>query len=595
MFVNTTSDTVVAGACQAGVQNPGCSLRGAILKANEGPSADVISIGISASDPFCSAGVCTINLTQALPNITGPVAINGPGADKLTVRGSSGGSYRIFTVTATGTVTISGITISDGSTSSDGGGISNETGTLNVANSTISNNFAPIFGNGPGIFNNGGTLNVTNSTISNNSATVGDSGMNGGGILNGGTANVRSSIIALNTATTSAPDVIGSFASAGFNLIGKRDGSTGFTTATTDQTGTIASPLNPMLEPGGPRNNGGPTRTIALLVGSPAIDKGASNGLTGNLTTDQRGAGFQRTFDNLAIPNASSGNGTDIGAFERQSKARFDFDGDGKSDVGIFRPSVGEWWYLRSSNGQVPAFQFGAGTDKIVPADYTGDGKTDIAFYRPSTGEWYIIRSENLSYFSFPFGASEDIPVPADYDNDGKADPAVFRPSAGLWVIQRSSDNGTTFASFGTNGDVPVPADYDGDGRADIAIYRPSVNQWWLNRTTAGVIAFGFGVPGAKVVQGDYTGDGKSDVAFWQPSTGEWFVLRSENLSYYSVPFGITPDVPAPGDYDGDGKFDTTVFRPASGSWFIQRSTTGFVSVPFGTSGDRPLANAFIP
>jgi hypothetical protein len=171
----------------------------------------------------------------------------------------------------------------------------------------------------------------------------------------------------------------------------------------------------------------------------------------------------------------------------------------------------------------------------------------------------------------------------------------VFRPSAGLWVIQRSSDNGTTFASFGTNGDVPVPADYDGDGRADIAIYRPSVNQWWLNRTTAGVIAFGFGVPGAKVVQGDYTGDGKSDVAFWQPSTGEWFVLRSENLSYYSVPFGITPDVPAPGDYDGDGKFDTTVFRPASGSWFIQRSTTGFVSVPFGTSGDRPLANAFIP
>lgn len=93
---------------------------------------------------------------------------------------------------------------------------------------------------------------------------------------------------------------------------------------------------------------------------------------------------------------------------------------------------------------------------------------------------------------------------------------------------------------------------------------------------------------------GDYTGDVKSDVAFWQPSTGEWFVLRSENLSYYSVPFGIAPDVPAPGDYDGDGKYDTTVFRPASGSWFIQRSTAGFISVQFGNGTDRPIANAFV-
>jgi hypothetical protein len=96
-------------------------------------------------------------------------------------------------------------------------------------------------------------------------------------------------------------------------------------------------------------------------------------------------------------------------------------------------------------------------------------------------------------------------------------------------------------------------------------------------------------------VQGGYTGDGNADVAVWRPETGEWFVLRSEDFSYNSVPFGIAPDVVAPGDYKGDGKFDTTVFRPTNGSFFIQRSTAGFLSVPFGQSGDRPLANAFVP
>jgi hypothetical protein len=66
------------------------------------------------------------------------------------------------------------------------------------------------------------------------------------------------------------------------------------------------------------QNNGGATQTIALLCGSPAIDKGTSNGLTGVLTTDQRGAGFPRTFDDAAAANATGGDGTDIGAFEVQ-------------------------------------------------------------------------------------------------------------------------------------------------------------------------------------------------------------------------------------------------------------------------------------
>jgi hypothetical protein len=275
-------------------------------------------------------------------------------------------------------------------------------------------------------------------------------------------------------------------------------------------------------------------------------------------------------------------------------RSAFDFDGDGKTDIGIFRPSVAEWWINRSSTGATFAAQFGATTDEITPADYTGDGKTDIAFWRPSSGEWYVLRSEDNSFYAVPFGASGDIPAPADYDADGKADTAVFRPSTATWYISRSS-GGTTIQQFGANGDQPVAADYDGDGRTDIAIYRPSNGQWWINRSTAGVLAVSFGESNDKAVQGDYTGDGKADVAFWRPSTGEWYILRSEDSSYYSVPFGVSTDMPAPGDYDGDGRHDLTVFRPSTATWYSNRSTAGTVIQQFGAPGDRPVPNAFVP
>ncbi len=288
----------------------------------------------------------------------------------------------------------------------------------------------------------------------------------------------------------------------------------------------------------------------------------------------------------------SSGSGTCITA---SNAGRLDFDGDGKTDIGIFRPSSGEWWLNRSSSGQTVAAQFGAGTDRVVSGDYTGDGKTDIAFWRPSNGNWFILRSEDGSFFSFPFGTAGDVPVPADYDGDGKADAAVFRPSTGTWYINKSS-GGTIIGQFGQLGDVPVTADYDGDGKSDIAIYRPSAGEWWIQRSSnATVYAFQFGLSADKPVHGDYTGDGKADVAFFRPSTGQWFILRSEDSSFYSVPFGTVGDVPVPGDYDGDGKFDTAVFRPALNTWFIQRTTAGTAILNFGAAGDLPVPNAFVP
>ena len=276
----------------------------------------------------------------------------------------------------------------------------------------------------------------------------------------------------------------------------------------------------------------------------------------------------------------------------------FDFDGDSKTDISIFRPSAGEWWYSRSIDSQSRVFQFGNSTDKIVPGDFTGDGKTDVAVFRPSTGEWFILRSEDNSFYSFPFGASGDTPVVGDFDADGKADTGVFRPSSQTWFVQKSA-GGTIIQQFGAAGDKTVPADYDGDGKTDIAIFRTNGTndaEWWVQKSSNNqVFAATFGNSTDKAVQADYTGDGRADIGIWRPSSGEWFVLRSEDFSFYAFPFGTNNDIPVAGDYDGDGKADAGVFRPSNSTWYIQRTTAGTLIQQFGIAGDLPVPGAFVP
>ena len=268
-----------------------------------------------------------------------------------------------------------------------------------------------------------------------------------------------------------------------------------------------------------------------------------------------------------------------------ETRRAFDFDGDGKADIGVFRPSGGAWYLLNSSSG-FAGLQFGASTDRIVPADYDGDGKTDIAVFR--AGAWYLQRSQ-LGFTGVAFGIGEDIPVPADYDGDGKSDIAVFRPSSGAWYLLQSTA-GFAGIGFGQNGDKPVAADYDGDGKADIAVFRAGI--WYLLRSQLGFTGVQFGDGTDKPVAADYDGDGKADIGVYRPSGGAWYLLQSA-AGFAGVGFGISTDLPAPADFDGDGKADIAVFR--DGNWYLLQSQRGFAAVQFGAANDKPASGAFVP
>jgi hypothetical protein len=237
-----------------------------------------------------------------------------------------GGIYNI------GALTINKTTLSENLASATdwravGGGIYN-VGTLTINNSTISGNSVSV-GDGGGIFN-GGTATINNSTISGNTARCSSrcGGAAGGGISNDGTLAINNSTLTGNSAkgiggsiytysegtailqntivanSPSGGNCGGSVSSKGYNL--SSDATCNFTS-----TGDLNN-TDPMLGP--LQYNGGPTQTMALPSGSPAVDAGNPSGCTDGLghllTTDQRGKPRHDTEDS---------GGCDMGAYERQS------------------------------------------------------------------------------------------------------------------------------------------------------------------------------------------------------------------------------------------------------------------------------------
>lgn len=322
----------------------------------------------------------------------------------------------------------------------------------------------------------------------------------------------------------------------------------------------------------------------------------AFNGANGD--QDAGGRGYISAFDGLH-PN-TAGHGVIANQFRAATQVtrparvgeNFDFDGDGRTELAVFRPSSGSWYLIDSGAGTFRALSFGLAGDRVVAGDYDGDGKSDIAMFRPSTGGWYILNSGDGLFRSVQFGLAGDIPVPGDYDGDARTDIAVYRGGAWYWL--RSSDGTFVARAFGAAADKPNPGDFDGDGRSDLVVFRPANGTWYQLLSSNGVFrAVQFGATGDLPVAADLDGDLKADIAVFRPASGSWYSLQSSSGAFAGVQFGANGDLPIPAEYDGDGRTDRAVFRPSDGNWYILNSGNGsFRASNFGLNGDTPAPAA---
>lgn len=264
-------------------------------------------------------------------------------------------------------------------------------------------------------------------------------------------------------------------------------------------------------------------------------------------------------------------------------KARFDFDGDGRSDLSVFRPSDRYWYINRSAAG--PAYvQWGLTTDKLAAGHYDGDGKTDIGVFRD--GIWYELSSVS-GYIFTVLGAAGDKPFFADFGGIGTESRMLrgLRGGTPTWIFPSSNNRVLSGEQLS---DIPVIGDFEGDGRDEIGYFRDGV--WYggiSDWTLPWQARMQWGIAGDIPVPGDYDGDRQTDYAVFRPSTGAWWINRT-TAGMIAIQFGLDGDIPVPADYDGDGKIDIAIFR--NGKWWQICSSDGAVQVDnWGIAGDIPI------
>ena len=257
-------------------------------------------------------------------------------------------------------------------------------------------------------------------------------------------------------------------------------------------------------------------------------------------------------------------------------------------------------------NGKAVSFKV---SSKRAYSDFDGDGVSDLVVYRPTNGQWFILPSASKFTFStyrtYQLGLPGDLPLIGDFDGDNISDMAVWRPKTGEWFYRLSSNNFATYTSiqWGLKGDKPITGDYDGDGKTDFTAYRPKTGQFFtlksssgynraaaINGNAAALSVINLGSIDNDAVVGRFTNTGQDEYAtVWQVARF-WTVKNINNQMLFSLPWGNPGDLAFSADVDGDKLSDRVVARKngTNWTWYTSFTAGGAEVKTFGSSNEIP-------
>jgi len=165
-----------------------------------------------------------------------------------------------------------------------------------------------------------------------------------------------------------------------------------------------------------------------------------------------------------------------------------DINGDMIYSLSIWRPNAGLWVLtektksIQSDDSEPEIIPEGNFQDSAFSGDYDGDGKSDLIVWRPDDGYWHVVRSRTGFDFEqsdhIQHGKEWDIIVPNDYDNDGRCDLVFWRPSEQTWYFLYAGSQNQNQIKFGEKNDIPLSADLDSDGSPELITWNAVKKSW---------------------------------------------------------------------------------------------------------------------
>jgi hypothetical protein len=185
-----------------------------------------------------------------------------------------------------------------------------------------------------------------------------------------------------------------------------------------------------------------------------------------------------------------------------------DWNHDGIIEIGVYRPSTHMFYLDLNGNGvwEGPGVDrsfntFGITGDLPVSGDWNHDGITEVGVFRPSTHTFYLDYNGNgvwdgpsIDRSFNTFGLSGDLPIAGDWNHDGTTEIGVYRPSTHMFYLDYNGNGiwegpstDRSFNTFGIAGDLPVAGDWNHDGTTEVGVFRPSTHTFYLDYNGNGV------------------------------------------------------------------------------------------------------------